>query len=276
MKDKTNIKIILAMVTTILISGLINVSGSGMFNSHEVIYENELSGLTSTNVQGAVDELYAVATDYTNINNRVNKLEKYFNPNTTNYFYGTGSSVNLGGTTAGAGSQAFLNLYYQGTKRGRIFSGASVEGITIQGTDADGNDGQGSVTIQGSPITLNGTDVSTYITTSPSTKSFTKNGLSIFVSKLGRVVDVYIYGTTSSQINSSEAYVTLANMGSTFAPKTAFITFQLLTSTIDGQLKVDSNGVMQIGYTKLTNSTASTNLASGLEIYAHTSYISNS
>ena len=79
MKDRINIKIICAMIITILISGLISVSAnSNLFSSNEVIYENNKSGLSSTNVHGAVDELYAAATDYSDIKSRVSNLEGYF------------------------------------------------------------------------------------------------------------------------------------------------------------------------------------------------------
>ena len=97
MKDRTNIKIICAMIITILTSGLISVSAnSNLFSSNEVIYENNKSGLSSANVQGAVDELYAAATDYGNIDLRLKKIESSIDI-TKKYSSGLSNLVGSGG-----------------------------------------------------------------------------------------------------------------------------------------------------------------------------------
>ena len=46
-----------------LIFGTIGVSAATYFPSNDVTYDNTESGLTSTNVQGAIDELYGVCTE---------------------------------------------------------------------------------------------------------------------------------------------------------------------------------------------------------------------
>lgn len=50
-----------------LIFGTIGVSAATYFPSNDVIYDNTESGLTSTNVQGAIDELYDVCKTSTSI-----------------------------------------------------------------------------------------------------------------------------------------------------------------------------------------------------------------
>ena len=63
MKEKTK-KIILGylpgFITGLIICGTISVIAATYFPSNSVTYDNKESGLTSTNVQGAIDELYGV------------------------------------------------------------------------------------------------------------------------------------------------------------------------------------------------------------------------
>ena len=65
MKEKIK-KIILGylpgFITGLIICGTISVIAATYFPSNDVTYDNSASGLTSTNVQGAIDELYGVCT----------------------------------------------------------------------------------------------------------------------------------------------------------------------------------------------------------------------
>ena len=65
MKEKTK-KIILGylpgFITGIIICGTISVIAATYFPSNDVTYDNTASGLSSTDVQGAIDELYGVCT----------------------------------------------------------------------------------------------------------------------------------------------------------------------------------------------------------------------
>lgn len=67
-------------IVTILISALVAVlfssvsayaAASYLYNADEVSYDKTNSELTSTDVQGAIDELYNKATEYTNLQNKV-------------------------------------------------------------------------------------------------------------------------------------------------------------------------------------------------------------
>ena len=67
-------------IVTILISALVAVlfssvsayaAASYLYNADEVSYDKTNSELTSTDVQGAIDELYTKATEYTNLQNKV-------------------------------------------------------------------------------------------------------------------------------------------------------------------------------------------------------------
>ena len=63
-------------IITILISSIISVYAANyIYNSNEVEYDNTNKNITSTNVQGAIDELYVDANNYSSINTRVTNLE---------------------------------------------------------------------------------------------------------------------------------------------------------------------------------------------------------
>ena len=63
-------------IITILISSIISVYAANyIYNSNEVEYDNTGKNITSTNVQGAIDELYTDANNYSSINTRVTNLE---------------------------------------------------------------------------------------------------------------------------------------------------------------------------------------------------------
>ena len=62
-KNKENyIRIFTGFITGLIICGGISVIAATYFPSNDVTYDNKESGLTSTNVQGAIDELYGVCT----------------------------------------------------------------------------------------------------------------------------------------------------------------------------------------------------------------------
>ena len=52
----------IGLIVGIVVSGTISVIAATYFPSNDVTYDNTESGLSSTNVQGAIDELYGVCT----------------------------------------------------------------------------------------------------------------------------------------------------------------------------------------------------------------------
>ena len=75
-KNKKNqiMNILLVFVMTIVLNNL-NISAENSYSSNEVSYDNtNSSGLTSPNVQGALDGLYQAATDYNDL--KTNKADK--------------------------------------------------------------------------------------------------------------------------------------------------------------------------------------------------------
>ena len=63
MKEKTKQflkKYLIGFILGVVSAGVVIVYAETYFPSNDVTYDNTESGLTSTNVQGAIDELYTV------------------------------------------------------------------------------------------------------------------------------------------------------------------------------------------------------------------------
>ena len=72
---KEKIVFVMALIS-IIISSIISVYAANyLYNSQDVEYDNIGKNITSTNVQGAIDELYIDANNYSSINTRVTNLE---------------------------------------------------------------------------------------------------------------------------------------------------------------------------------------------------------
>ena len=159
MKNKDNIKYVFIFIISVLVSGLISVSAnSDLFSSNEVIYENNKSGLSSTNVQGAVDELYAAATDYSDIDSRLKRVESSViaatDSNNNNYSVIDNTQyINLG-RNGSSGQPTSIQFLYNNISRGSISYDNS--GLTISSSDTNGKAGNGPININGNPVTING------------------------------------------------------------------------------------------------------------------------
>ena len=67
---------LLIIVLVALLSGLVGATAAvKIYNSNEITYDNTNSRISATDVQGAIDELYAEATTYQALSNRVWTLE---------------------------------------------------------------------------------------------------------------------------------------------------------------------------------------------------------
>ena len=118
-----------------------------LYNSNEVSYNNNASGITSTNVQGAIDELYGHVTDYTSMDTRVSALE------------GDWSSDKSFLKIKSAGSDTGILINNSSNvNRGRILFSPSANSLYIDSHDSTGTWGKGELSIRGKPITLNATN----------------------------------------------------------------------------------------------------------------------
>ena len=72
---KKNIRFIIIVVICITCSVLTTFATTTLFNSSEVYYNNTTSGIQADKVQGAIDELYACASNYAAYNQRLTSAE---------------------------------------------------------------------------------------------------------------------------------------------------------------------------------------------------------
>ena len=151
------IKIILILcIVMLFVSSMVSVMAVSayLYNSNEVSYNNSASGITSNNVQGAIDELYEHATDYTNMNTRVSALENRWE---------SGSSTNLFIKNTGSGNRGVQLFDSSNTRRLFMYFDPSSNKSNLIGYDSSGSWGAGELDIYGSPVKINGINTPTII-----------------------------------------------------------------------------------------------------------------
>ena len=157
---KDNLKYISILVISVIVSSLASVGAlSTMYDGTEVSYDNSSTHIAATDVQGAIDQVYASATDYSNINSRLQILEALFPEFTTSTTHTveypfTGNGINLGKNSPT--NDIWFDLYYNNKIQGSI-NPLSGGGVSIRGWK-DGSSLQGEVNLAGKQITLNGTN----------------------------------------------------------------------------------------------------------------------
>ena len=123
-----------------------------LYNSNEVSYNNNASGITSNNVQGAIDELYGHVTDYTSMDTRVSALENR---------WGTGThSVDSNWLTIknnGTADRGIIIKDASNVNRATFRYDPDISTTRLVGHDSSGTAGQGGLKIVGKPITIDAT-----------------------------------------------------------------------------------------------------------------------
>ena len=134
---------------------------SYLYNSNEVSFNNASStSISSSNVQGAIDELYADAHNYSEMNTRVSTLEDYF----TLSGFPQGRYLVL---NKGSDSDTSVRLMQSNKVRGLVGLYSSSSGTTagqmlISAFDASQSQGKGVLNLEGNPVKVNGTALSDY------------------------------------------------------------------------------------------------------------------
>jgi len=132
-----NVKFIVAVIVAVFLSSIFNALASGtLFDSSEVIYDNSSTNLNQTTVQGAIDDLYAAATDYSDLSTRLSNVEKYFThfpsnqgvtfTEPTSRFDNAGIDINYNGPQ---GSHGWISFYANGNQSAQT---ANIDSTTTQ------------------------------------------------------------------------------------------------------------------------------------------------
>jgi len=147
---------IFTIIISVLISSAVNAFASGtLFDSNEVSYDNSHSGINATNVQGAVDDLYAAATDYSNINSRVTSLESFFKGTVTSYF--TGHDLHIGAGETG-NNYAYVDFFNNGINRAGVGTNSNGD-LVIIAKDTNSAEGKGNINFKVNKFSINGTNI---------------------------------------------------------------------------------------------------------------------
>ena len=126
---------------------------SYLYNSNEVSFNNNSSSsINSSNVQGAIDELYADAHNYEEMSGRVAELESYFT--LSGFPQGRYLVLNNGNNS----NDTSVRFMYGGKARGIV--GLKGDGtMAINALNASEQLGQGTLELMGNPVKVNGNQV---------------------------------------------------------------------------------------------------------------------
>ena len=205
---KEKIVFVMALIT-IIISSIISVYAANyIYNSQDVEYDNTGKNITSTNVQGAIDELYTDANNYSSINTRVTNLESHFIASENRFEIGN---------SAGYVDRGYYIKDSSGINRGALIYNNNVGNTSLVAYDSSGTWGNfGPLSLYGSSISINGTSIGNLIITERISQTVTidTSGTQVHFSatKSGYTPIAYnlIHNHATSTIGSIEA-LTLGN-----------------------------------------------------------------
>ena len=137
MKKEKIKNIVLIMILMVITSTITSYATSSyLYDSIDVKYDNS-NGVQAETVQGAIDELYSCASDYSSLNNKING---YFQNNPTPFF--------------NESSLVFVN---NNKIVGTLANNDDNNGIALVGWD-NNESGKGKLELYGNPVTINGKD----------------------------------------------------------------------------------------------------------------------
>ena len=133
---------------------------SYLYNSNEVSFNNSSSNsINSSNVQGAIDELYADAHNYEEMNTRVAALEGRYVDNPNIYFKGT-SGYNASVITTGSDKDGGYTIEdANGKRRTYLYYHPSSDTTYLDAVDSSGSGVSGTLNLRGN-VKVNGRDIS--------------------------------------------------------------------------------------------------------------------
>lgn len=243
MKNKGKILFIIGL-TLMVITSIVSVSAvTYITTASDIGYDNTVSELQSTDVQSAIDELYVAATNYAKFNN-------YFRNDPTSYF--DGNTLHVGKNSSNLGSS--IDLYYGDSLRGTISTTENSLKINSNGTNM--------LQLVGG-VFING---DSFGNTSTTTSAQHSSGLTLKFFQTGKIGQIYITGTTASELNITNNYICIGSVPNNFRPSTDITDYQPFSGIYNGNVLIKSTGEVCIGKTNTT-------IASSKQLYISSTYL---
>ena len=153
---------------------------SYLYNSNEVSFNNSSSSsINSSNVQGAIDELYADAHNYEEMSSRVAALEERWGA-------GTHDVIDNWIRVRSTGNDRGIQLINGSTQRGSLYYNTTNDTVYLQSMNSSGSWGQGKLDIVGSQINMTGTvKVNGTSVVYKAGDSITISGYNVYAGRLG-------------------------------------------------------------------------------------------
>ena len=149
---KEKIKNILLIIIVALVTSFVTAYGvSSTFDSSNVCYQVDSN--TGASVQDTIDDLYGRASDYS-------ELKSYFQNNPTSYF--DGDILRIGKNSTSTTNWKELLFYHNDIIRSRLYYTPSTDKTILSAGNSSGTAGQGTLELQGNPVTINGTSIGDY------------------------------------------------------------------------------------------------------------------
>lgn len=115
-------------------------------------------------------------------------------------------------------------------------------------------------------------------TTDSWTETNTTYDIIISAKKRNGTVMLYLHVSSTStglaaDIASSNAYVTLGTLPEGYRPAISYTSYHILNGTMRGQIIVNTNGTIRVGYTRALTATSNSNMTAGMLFYADTTFV---
>ncbi|MBQ9024284.1 MAG: hypothetical protein IJ105_03570, partial [Bacilli bacterium] len=142
-------------------SSIISVFAANyLYSSSEVSFDNSSSGISSDNVQGAIDELYQNASDYSSLESRIGVLEGRWQNSPESYFEKSGTDEWLRiKNSNSSGSRGVVIRDSSSVNRGLFYYSPSKDTTVLDARDSSGSSGKGTLDLRGNPVMVNGKEV---------------------------------------------------------------------------------------------------------------------
>ncbi|MBQ9023881.1 MAG: hypothetical protein IJ105_01515, partial [Bacilli bacterium] len=155
--NKERIVFFISLIMMIISSSISVYAANYLYSSSEVSFDNSSSGISSDNVQGAIDELYQNASDYSSLESRIGVLEGHWKNGATSYFDAEDGYEWLRIVNSTTGKNRGISIHDSNdTKRGLLYFQPGDETVRLDARNSAGTAGQGKLNLLGNPVMVNG------------------------------------------------------------------------------------------------------------------------